>query len=221
MTHPIPLSAPDGALYAFACGACHRVHAPTRQDKAAPAVEHLAHPQAMAETCCTCRRCGAQTPSPLDWVCEACRPAQEAEDQERQRKMRIELDNEEHACRESLKAAKDYNAAVLLRQVMSEVSEDLWSAGWLVELEYLLWDAMQGGARLAQFDGSEIPTRTLGRMEELCQQAGGWWYADGEKSIETFISLTAWLDRFDRHRWRSVPHHILCPTNEPPPSSQE
>jgi len=34
--------------------------------------------------------------------------------------------------------------AGLLRKVMSGISEECWCAGWLHNLEYLLWDAVTG-----------------------------------------------------------------------------
>lgn len=34
--------------------------------------------------------------------------------------------------------------ADLLRRLMSEISEEYWCAGWLIDLERVLWDAVTG-----------------------------------------------------------------------------
>ena len=68
MSSPIPLSAPDGTVYAYACGRCHRV-----------AAGENVHPSRLARLsleratrCCVCQ-CGAAMSPTSRWrACDAC-----------------------------------------------------------------------------------------------------------------------------------------------------
>lgn len=61
--NPIRLSAPDGRVYAYACGVCHNIPAggfhlgPWPADGPHDGAPERSHD--MAEECCTCRSCGA------------------------------------------------------------------------------------------------------------------------------------------------------------------
>lgn len=72
--NPIPLTSPDGRIYAYACGVCHNVPASSYALGPWPANgprERLAESSMVkAERCCTCSTCGAR-PVPL-FGCDDC-----------------------------------------------------------------------------------------------------------------------------------------------------
>ena len=72
MSAPIPLAAPDGTVYAYACGTCHNVHATSHQRPSADVARLAAGYLRAAERCCVCD-CGAHADSAL-WrrCCAAC-----------------------------------------------------------------------------------------------------------------------------------------------------
>jgi hypothetical protein len=81
---PIPLSAPDGRVYAYACGYCHHVGGGSQVpggDVGGPEPREVSGSLGRATRCCTCR-CGAQrsAPDPDDdgysrilYTCSTCR----------------------------------------------------------------------------------------------------------------------------------------------------
>lgn len=75
--NPIPLSAPDGRVYAYACGRCHHVGGGSsmlvREDLDGPLVRLVDHSRRDADQCCTCHDC--RTPLTRDeWrgYCTMC-----------------------------------------------------------------------------------------------------------------------------------------------------
>lgn len=149
-----------------------------------------------AERCCTCTECGTETQNRVDWllVCETCEPA-----------MRIELNkrHEEFAIRnargklekdESLAKARDTRAALELLERMSDVSEDEWCAGWLIDLEYTLWDAIvnRGSTKLERIGYG------LSYLKELSDRCGGWW-KHGDNFHEIFVDIETWRDEYNAY----------------------
>ena len=59
--NPIPLAAPDGRVYAYACGTCHLVAGGSTpmwiEDPPGPASRIVEGIRQRAERCCTCFRC--------------------------------------------------------------------------------------------------------------------------------------------------------------------
>ena len=75
--NPIPLSAPNGDVYAYACGRCHQVPSNGRAmwmpETPGPISQMTLSSLERAKTCCTCRTCGCELPA-LDGIeCQACR----------------------------------------------------------------------------------------------------------------------------------------------------
>lgn len=86
--------------------------------------------------------------------------------------------------------------AALLR-LMSDLSEEHWSAGWLVDTEFSLWQACQvGGSYVWSFDplGDDVVTRLC----ELRALAGGWWTWPHGSNVEVFISIDEMTRQFAR-----------------------
>ena len=98
-------------------------------------------------------------------------------------------------------AEAPHDWAELLRDYMRELSESCSCAGWLVELEFLLWYRVTTTAALpAHRDGmggvTSLSDGCLGDLEFLARRAGGWWAwsdAEGPK----FVTMETWLLRYD------------------------
>ena len=85
-------------------------------------------------------------------------------------------------------------AAGLLARVMSDISEDVWCAGWLTEVEYILWDA------IARERPDWCVREEIEQLKFLSERCGGWIVWDKERG-RRFVRMEDWLDRYAR--WRS------------------
>ncbi len=90
-------------------------------------------------------------------------------------------------------------------QVMHDLSEGCWHAGWLWDLEYWLWDFMHNGVTDEQWplvwghcDLHEV-VRQLERLRELSATTGAWIvYPDGGLDV-TPVPLDEWRGMYNRH----------------------
>jgi hypothetical protein len=78
-----------------------------------------------------------------------------------------------------------------LLQMMRDISEDCWFAGWLHNLEFILWDAVKTG-KVSWGEGL-VKERDLIRMKYLHELACGWWILVKGEEIERFVSTEEWL----------------------------
>jgi len=70
VSSPIPLAAPDGTVYAYACGTCHRVH--VTYARSATIDQRVASARRQAARCCVCD-CGEPAdPTAFSRQCRAC-----------------------------------------------------------------------------------------------------------------------------------------------------
>lgn len=81
-----------------------------------------------------------------------------------------------------------------LSDLMSELSEEYYCAGWLMGLEYALWEAVIG--KRSTFGGSPLEKADIDNLRFFSEKCGGWIYWDDEKG-ETFAPLDAWKAAFD------------------------
>jgi hypothetical protein len=83
-----------------------------------------------------------------------------------------------------------------LLRMMSDLSEDCWCAGWLQNLEFTLWEAMNSGNKELGWGG--VAERDFARMKHLHEMAGGWWvWAEGENR-QRFVTTEEWLTIIDK-----------------------
>ena len=78
MSAPIPLAAPDGTVYAYACGRCRRVWASGHSTAEVQDVAEMADRyREETERCCVCGECGAEVDDDArgDRTCTRCREA--------------------------------------------------------------------------------------------------------------------------------------------------
>jgi hypothetical protein len=79
-----------------------------------------------------------------------------------------------------------------LATLMSEISEQMWRAGWMMGVEHELWSAVMSGAGNG---GRLIPTQAqLDELARLSKEIGGWIVFDNERE-ETFVAMTEWVVR--------------------------
>lgn len=78
-----------------------------------------------------------------------------------------------------------------LAQTMREISESCCCAGWLNDLEYSLWKALETG----DLDyGWGIQQRDLDRLRHLAELARGWWiWSKTEQNIR-FVTTDEWKE---------------------------
>jgi hypothetical protein len=86
-----------------------------------------------------------------------------------------------------------------LAELMSDISENAWRAGWMQGLEYELWSAVKSPAGSGT---RRLATQAqLERLNQLSKDCGGWIVFDQDRE-ETFISLAEWEALYDK--WRSA-----------------
>lgn len=82
------------------------------------------------------------------------------------------------------------SAATALRDYMSALSEEAWYAGWMMDLEYALWDAVQHGPCV--YGRLEITHQHVAKLRELSAACGGWVCYSGDSREEEFVPLDQW-----------------------------
>lgn len=85
-------------------------------------------------------------------------------------------------------------AAEQLRDLMSDISERCWYAGWLEGTEFVLWGAVTGGART--WGHGTITEEDIARLEALSEIAGGWIAWNDDRDEEECVPMEEWLDRY-------------------------
>lgn len=81
-----------------------------------------------------------------------------------------------------------------LHDLMSSISEQTWSAGWMRGLEYELWRATQSPAsKVGRLELSSVQCDRLKRLGEECQG----WIAFDDQHEEIFVPQAQWLARYE------------------------
>jgi hypothetical protein len=80
-----------------------------------------------------------------------------------------------------------------LADLMSKISEHCYSAGWMGNLEYVLWDALTSGPR--KYGHGIINQSDISELKKISEKANSWIYFDDETE-ETGLSLSEWTQKF-------------------------
>lgn len=83
---------------------------------------------------------------------------------------------------------------------MSEISEEDFCAGWMIDNEFRIWDALH--QRATEQTNYPISPGLLRRCAALSTEIDGWiFWADGPQ----FISMAQWLEMVESHRKLASP----------------
>jgi hypothetical protein len=82
-------------------------------------------------------------------------------------------------------------AARDLLQLMGDISQRCWNAGWLVGLEFALWNMIVAGTPASYGDG-EVSIDQIAELRRLHNACDGWWYWDVEDDEERFVPTEQW-----------------------------
>jgi hypothetical protein len=92
-----------------------------------------------------------------------------------------------------------------LYQMMSDISEDCWCAGWMMGNEFALWDAIVTGDRT--YGQCWMDEDMLASCKALAEQVGGWIeWRDDEHGLPVadwgpyFVPMPQWLDKFAKDK---------------------
>lgn len=78
---------------------------------------------------------------------------------------------------------------------MSDISEELWFAGWLDGLEEIVWDTTRDPIEPLVCGLSVIPVERLRRLKRVSEFLDEW--PIREKSGVTVVSLSEWQERLE------------------------
>ena len=89
-------------------------------------------------------------------------------------------------------------AKIARRLIMEYESKEAYAAGWLTDLEFILW------ARVLNRDKS--PDEVADALAWLDVEAGGWWcWNDNADDGCGFVVLYRWKQCFSESRWAKNP----------------
>ena len=85
-----------------------------------------------------------------------------------------------------------------LAEYMSELSEQAYCAGWMIDLEFELWQAVVDGPR--KYGRLLITDEHIGELRRLSEAARGWIVFDDNAAtvqLWIFLPMKQWKDRFE------------------------
>jgi hypothetical protein len=84
--------------------------------------------------------------------------------------------------------AKEIHRALLLR-TMRDLSEQYYTAGWIIGLEFYLWHTAT----------TKPHTEEGQTLMFLAEASGGWWMWDDGKGGPLFVPLPIWTEQYQQH----------------------
>lgn len=91
-----------------------------------------------------------------------------------------------------------------LANLMVEISERCYCAGWMTGLEFVLWEALLNGPR--EYGQHKITEKDIASLKALSTQTGCWIFFD-TVTEETAIDLTAWRVKYDSEKDKGSKFH--------------
>jgi hypothetical protein len=92
----------------------------------------------------------------------------------------------------------------LLLSVLYELSDSHAAAGWLGELEFLVWAGVIGDVAVEDpYNLSRLPHELASDLQALARRAGGWpaWH---EPDGPTLVTMETWLHQYEAWRRERV-----------------
>ena len=84
--------------------------------------------------------------------------------------------------------------AALLGRLMSDLSQDYWCAGWLIDIEFELWEGLAGGS-------TSITPSEIAQLLYLSERCGGWIVFDNQRPYRRYVRLADWSHEYEV--WRA------------------
>lgn len=82
-----------------------------------------------------------------------------------------------------------------LLNFMGDISEEVYYAGWLIDLEFTLWAIAE---RVAP--PGEVGEKQATELRELATKCSGWWRWDEAKGCVVFVGLSEWRRMVDERQ---------------------
>jgi hypothetical protein len=95
-----------------------------------------------------------------------------------------------------------------LYQLMSDISENCYCAGWMHGNEYTLWKMVADPTASRRYGQSEVTDEEIAELKAISDDIGGWirWHDDedepdlgAEEWGPRFEPLAEWQARYERH----------------------
>ncbi len=92
-----------------------------------------------------------------------------------------------------------------LADLMQEISEDCYCAGWISGLEYALWSFVLYPSGPRNYGQRGVSLADIERLDKLSQEIGGWiHWLDSEEAPhqdwgEYFIPMDQWIEMYAKH----------------------
>lgn len=93
---------------------------------------------------------------------------------------------------------KDLEPKAELYLEMVRISESGYCAGWAIDIEFFLWQAVLDSSKVKEFGARTITEQEIAHLKTLALAGGGWWYWSEESKKVTFIPLDAWQKIYQR-----------------------
>jgi len=91
-----------------------------------------------------------------------------------------------------------------LYELMSDISEECWCAGWMQGNEFSLWRVVSDPAAPRRYGRGEISEQEATRLASLAEQIGGWVYWHDDEH-EPDLPSDQWGPRFiEMKAWRAL-----------------
>lgn len=87
----------------------------------------------------------------------------------------------------------EYVACAKLESLMSVVSLAVFSTGWIVNLEYILWEALKKG------DPYPFSAKQVVQLQRLANISGGW--VRMHRGERVFVPLNEWRRHYVYQKW--------------------
>ena len=100
----------------------------------------------------------------------------------------------------NLKVRAEARAELL--ELMEQLSEECWAAGWLIHLEHVLWD-LTCGKRPAFPRLPDPGDARIARLRQLSAAAEGWWAWPPGEDDPVFVPTARWQRAHDAHNAES------------------
>lgn len=176
----IPLTAPDGTVYAYACGECKRVYV----GYGAVLTDRVADSRVLATKCCLCLDCKAAlsdhykgSPSAICTPCHQKRRDAEAAAQLK----RVE------------KSLNPEAALELLEEMESYCRDSYYGNAWLDDIEFDLHESVEAVLSSGSQSNLYRGHGTQVRMSDLRDTCGGWWTKGDSDDEPRFVTTAEWL----------------------------